>query len=125
MISIEFALAIHAEQLLTHGGAEGIRDRGALESALARPFSTFGGDELIPDPIEKAAALLESVAINHPFVDGNKRTAFVLALFLLRKYGIRLAVSPEERYQLVIAVASGELRFDGIVEWLRHHTVSL
>ena len=125
MISVEFAVAIHDDQVATFGGATGIRDLNVLESALGRPYATFGGEDLLPDPILKAAAILESVAINHPFVDGNKRTAWELMIVILDDYSLDVTVEEEARYQLVIAVASGELRFDGIVEWLRQHTAPI
>ncbi len=73
MISLDEALAIHAELIEATGGSHGVRDRGGLEAAVARPFATFAGQDLYPDAASKAAALLESVVKNHPFVDGNKR----------------------------------------------------
>ena len=125
MISVAHALSVHALQIARYGGATGLRDRGALESALARPFQGFGDQDAYPDPLAKVAALLESLATNHPFVDGNKRIALVLALYLLEELGFQLTAEGEARYQLVIAVASGQLRFEGIVEWLRQHTAPL
>lgn len=71
MITLEEALAIHAQVVDATGGSHGVRDRGGLEAALARPYATFAGEDLYPDPIPKAAARLESVIKNHPFVDGN------------------------------------------------------
>lgn len=125
MISVQFALAVHEEQILAFGGAVGIRDQTVLESALARPYATFGGEDLLPDPLQKAAAILESMAINHPFVDGNKRTAWVLMLIILSDYDLDVTIDEDARYQLVIDVASGQLRFEGIVEWLRGHTARI
>ena len=127
MISIAHALSTHALQIARYGGATGLRDRGALESALARPFHGFGEDDAYPTPFGKAAALLHSLAKNHPFVDGNKRIAFVLALYLLEELGYQLRpdVSDDARYEMVIAVASSELDYDGIVEWLRQHTAPI
>lgn len=122
MISVGDAISAHALQIARYGGATGLRDRGALEAALARPFQGFGDQDAYPDPLQKVAALLESLAGNHPFVDGNKRIALVLSLYLLEGYGFQLTADLEERYQLVIAVAAGELRYEGIVEWLRRHT---
>ena len=74
-LSIGQLLALHAQQLRRYGGGMGVRDRGALESAQARPAATFGGEDLYPDIADKAAALMHSLALNHPFVDGNKRVA--------------------------------------------------
>lgn len=80
--------------------------------------------EAYPTPFAKAAALLESLAVNHPFVDGNKRIALVLALYLLEEMGYQLTpeTDNDSRHQMVVAVASGELRHEGITEWLRQHT---
>ena len=78
MISEKEALEIHAILLERFGGSSGVRDHALLDSALNRPFQTFDGNELYPSPIEKAAAMLESIVKNHPFIDGNKRTGYVL-----------------------------------------------
>ena len=124
MISVAHALSTHALQIARYGGATGLRDRGALEAALARPFHGFGEQDAYPTPFEKAAALMHSLAKNHPFVDGNKRIALVLALYLLEELGYQLRpdVANDTRYAMVIAVASSELEYEGIVEWLRAHT---
>ena len=76
MLTIQEVLIIHSEVLKLHGGANGIRDAGGIESAIARPFQTFGGNDLYPTIFEKAAAIGESIIMNHPFIKGNKRTAF-------------------------------------------------
>ncbi len=110
MIALEEALAIHAELIEATGGSHGVRDQGGLEAALARPFATFDGQELYPDPVVKAAALLESVVKNHPFVDGNKRTGYVLARLILLTYDMDLQASDDEEYDLVIRVATGQLQ---------------
>jgi death-on-curing protein len=78
MIQIEEVEKIHDILIEKFGGAKGIRDRGTLESALGRPFQTFDGEDLYPNPVDKAAAIFESIISNHPFVDGNKRTAYAL-----------------------------------------------
>jgi death-on-curing protein len=75
MILIKDVLNLHEMLIEFYGGSNGVRDQGSLESAIARPFMTFDGQDLYPSPLEKAAALIESVAKSHPFVDGNKRTA--------------------------------------------------
>jgi death on curing protein len=85
MISIKEAEQIHKILIDTFGGAHGIRDLSALESALSRPFQTFDDKELYPTAIDKAAALAESILNNHPFVDGNKRTGYVNAAFSIAK----------------------------------------
>ncbi len=84
-----------------------MRDRGALESALARPAATFGGEDLYPDIADKAAALIHSLALNHPFVDGNKRVAVAVAEVFLRANGLQLEATDDEIVELTLSVASG------------------
>jgi death on curing protein len=86
-LDAEAVLAIHAEVLAAHGGLPGVRDRGLLESAVAAPRASFGGKPLIDDPIETAAAYLFYLCRNHPFADGNKRTALATALVFLEANG--------------------------------------
>ncbi|MCB9283151.1 MAG: type II toxin-antitoxin system death-on-curing family toxin [Lewinellaceae bacterium] len=112
-------LAIHELQILEFGGSSGIRDQGLLEAALSRPLQTFDGNELYPSPEEKAAALLESIVINHPFFDGNKRLGYVLMRLVLLESGKDFEASQEEKYQLVIMVAKGDLNSAGITQWIR------
>ncbi len=118
MISVAEALAIHTELIEATGGAHGLRDRGGLEAALARPFSTFSGQDLYPDPIRKAAALLESVVKNHPFVDGNKRAGYTLARLTLFTYDLDLVAPDDEEYDTVIRVATGQMEVEAIVAWM-------
>jgi death on curing protein len=87
-LDAEGVLAIHAEVLAAHGGAPGLRDQGLLESAVAAPQASFGGELLIQDPVEVAAAYLFYLCRNHPFVDGNKRTALAAALVFLKQNGL-------------------------------------
>lgn len=119
MISKQEAEAIHNILIAKFGGSKGIRDVRLLESALARPFATFDNKELYPDAIEKAAAILESLAINHPFVDGNKRIAYTLMRLILLENDFDITASQDEKYELVISVSKGESRFDEIVDWLK------
>ena len=83
MIELKDAISIHKILIDQFGGSLGIRDQGALESALARPFGTFDQINLYPSPEEKAAALIESIVKNHPFIDGNKRIGYVLMRLIL------------------------------------------
>ncbi len=119
MISLEEALSIHKEVVEATGGAHGLRDRGGLEAALARPYASFRGIDLYPDPITKAAALVESVVMNHPFVDGNKRTGYVLGRLELITHDTDLRATDEEEYEMVIQVATGQLEVEGIVAWMK------
>jgi len=86
-LDVEAVLAIHAEVLAAHGGLPGLRDKGLLESAVAAPKASFGGQPLISDPIDVAAAYLFYLCRNHPFADGNKRTALAAALVFLEANG--------------------------------------
>lgn len=122
-ISKPFALSIHEASVDRYGGATGIRDDDGLEAALARPFATFGGELLYPEAIERAAAIAESIIMNHPFVDGNKRTGFALMIGIMMDAGLTLSTSEDENYQFVIDLATGEKRFGEAVEWLREHSV--
>lgn len=124
MISVDVALVIHNSLIDDFGGSKGIRDRSLLESALARPFVTFDSVELYENPIEKAAALLQSIVINHPFIDGNKRTGFMLMLLLLDQYDLDVAASQQERYTLVIAASKGEYRYEQIKNWIKSKIIS-
>ncbi len=123
MISVKEVEEVHQILIDMFGGAQGIRDLVALESALARPFQTFGGDELHPTPIHKAASLIESILINHPFIDGNKRTGYVLMRMLLISSGFDIHATLDQKYEFVIGIASGAIKFESIVEWLTLHTV--
>ena len=111
---MEAVIAIHAEVLAAHGGLPGLRDRGLLESAVAAPQASFGGKPLINDPIEIAAAYLFYLCRNHPFADGNKRTAVAAALVFLQA-NVRLPDPglPQRRLEdwesLVLDVAASKL----------------
>jgi len=87
-LDAEAVIAIHGEVLAAHGGRPGLRDQGLLESAVAAPQASFGGELLIRDPVEIAAAYLFYLCRNHPFVDGNKRTALAAALVFLQQNGM-------------------------------------
>lgn len=121
------ALAAHAEQLTEHGGADGIRDAGALASAMARPrnLSQYGdfNPDLGPDAAALAAAYAFGIARNHPFADGNKRTAAVVAETFLALNFCLLQVSDAELVVTVVALAAGELNEVELADWLRDHVV--
>lgn len=124
MISESDILLLHEFSILDYGGAKELRDRSLLLSAIGRPYQTFDGNELYTTPIEKAAALGESLIINHPFVDGNKRTAFLAMVALLNDYGIDLTVGSDEAYDFVVAMSTGVKKFEHIKEWLRINSKS-
>lgn len=114
-------LEMYRRVMQQSGGAVGIHDFGSLESAIAQPRMTFGGKELYPTIVEKAAALGFSLMQNHPFLDGNKRTAHAAmeTFLVLNEYEISAPVDEQE--QVILRVASGEMRRDAFTEWLRTH----
>ena len=121
IFDLDEVLAIHRFLIEEFGGSLGIRDQGLLEAALGRPMQTFDGDELYPTPEEKAAAILESIVVNHPFIDGNKRLGYVLMRMVLLDAGLDLDASQDEKYQLVIEVAKGALSFSDIAKWINEN----
>lgn len=121
-LSRELILAIHDEQLAEHGGSTGLRDSGLLDSALARPLNRAGYGE--PDTAELAAVYALGIARNHPFIDGNKRTAFVALELFLRLNGCDFAVGDAEAVVMVIAMAAGEIPDDEFTAWVRLHAAS-
>lgn len=122
MIQFEDVLNIHEFLINKFGGSHGIRDENLLKSALARPFQTFDQFDLHKNHYEKAAALIESIVTNHPFVDGNKRTGYVLMRLYLMENGLDIKAKQNEKYEFVISIASGERSFEQIVEWISNHT---
>ncbi len=125
MILLEDVLNLHDLSIKDFGGSSGVRDLGLLESAIARPFQTFGGEDLYLTPITKAAAVGESLIINHPFVDGNKRTGLLVIIALLKEYGIKITASKDDVYSFTISISTGEKKLDEIVEWLKANTQSI
>jgi death-on-curing protein len=113
-------LAMHSDQIERYGGSPGIRDHGLLESALYRPQTGY-----YADLIEEATALWESLAQNHPFIDGNKRTAFAATYTFLAINGAQLTADAHETYAFVIGLyEANQFNFDRLDEWLRSHVTS-
>ncbi len=121
-LSPQLILAIHDEQLAEHGGSTGLRDAGLLDSALARPLNRASYGE--PDVAELAAVYALAIVKNHPFIDGNKRTAFVALEVFLRLNGSRFTAGDAEAVVMTLAMAAGELPDDEFTAWVRLHTVS-
>lgn len=119
-ISKRALLLLHDESLAEHGGASGIRDEGLLESALARPENLAAYGE--PDLAALAAAYGFGLAKNHPFIDGNKRAAFLAVGLFLALNGQRLVVSQAEATATILALAASEITEDAFAAWLRMHT---
>ncbi|MFY0605874.1 MAG: type II toxin-antitoxin system death-on-curing family toxin [Cyclobacteriaceae bacterium] len=122
MISEKEVLEIHAILIERFGGSDGVRDKELLDSALKRPYQTFDRMELYPTPIEKAAAILESIVKNHPFTDGNKRTGYVLARLLLMNVQLDIHAEQEQKYQFVVSISKGELSYNQIKEWIEKNS---
>ena len=115
-------LAIHERQLAEHGGQAGTRDIHLLESALARPQQLFCCGDPPPDLCDLAAEYAYGLSKNHPFLDGNKRTAFVAYRVFLKWNGLELNATREERYLRMLALAAGELGKNDFAAWLRDVT---
>jgi death-on-curing protein len=116
-LTVAEVLAIHHHQIEEYGGSHGLRDEGALEAAVFRPQTGY-----YSDVAEEAAALMESLANNHPFVDGNKRVAFAACHTFLLMNGFDLEVDPRAAYNFMIdAIAKSRFRFSVILEWLNSH----
>lgn len=118
-------LELHRRVIEQSGGTLGIRDLGLLESAIAQPRMTFDGADLYPTLLEKAAALGFSMIMNHPFVDGNKRTGHAATETFLVLNGMEINASVDEQERVVLAIASGELGREAFVEWLQRHTTAI
>ena len=125
MFDYTTVLALHDEVLKRYGGASGIRDNNLLDSALHGPFQTFDGEDLYPSVHEKAAAVLQSIIINHPFADGNKRTGFLLCETLLLESDLEIIAIEDDTYNFVIDVSTGVISFEDILLWLQQHTQSI
>lgn len=117
-LTLDEVLSLHEAAIDEHGGSHGVRDMGLLESAAAMPRQAFGGEYAHDVPFGMAAAYLFHICKNHPFVDGNKRTAFMSCVAFLRLNGWSLTASEDAAYDTVIAVAESRLPKDGISAWI-------
>lgn len=124
MIALKEALAIHAELIEATGGSHGVRDQGGLEAALARPFAMFDRQELYPIPLW-GGCFARKRREEPPFVDGNKRTGYVLARLMLLTYDMDLQASDDEEYDLVIRVATGRMDVEEVHAWMKTRTKPL
>ena len=122
-LSLAEVLELHCRLIEQSGGMPGLRDLGLLESSLAQPHQSFGGVDLYPGLNAKAAALGFSLIQNHPFVDGNKRTGFVIGVLFLELNGFRFGASEEAATSQVMALAGGELDEAGYEAFLREENV--
>jgi len=126
VLTLEQLLEIHALVIESTGGSIGLRDLGRLEAAIATQTQNVFGEELYSGAIEKAAALIRGVIADHPFVDGNKRTAMLTGLTLLDINGSHFKAKDTELENFAVAIATKKLDIPAIVEWLRgHHPINL
>ena len=121
-LTLSEVLELHDRIISRTGGTPGILNLSALESALAQPYMTFGGADLYPTIVEKAAVLGFSLA-NNPFVDGNKRTGHAAMEVFLLLNGLEIRAPVDEQEQIVLQVASGRLERSGFTDWLKAHII--
>ncbi len=125
MIPVSLVIKIHELAIAKHGGLNGVRDENALFSAIERPFSGFGDTEFYPSPEEKAAAVIESIVKNHPFMDGNKRTGFILMVHILNEFHKDIDAPEDDIYDFVIQVAAGKWDYAQILSWIQKHVIDI
>ncbi len=118
-LSVTQILSLHRELVTDFGGSDGVRDRGALEAAVARPATTFGGEDLYPDLADKAAALMHSLVLNHPFIDGNKRIAVHAAELFVLLNAATLIAGDDEIVDITLAAAKGKVAIEALAIWFR------
>lgn len=121
----EQVLFIHYRLIEETGGSHGLRDIGLLQSEIARPMAVFGGDELYPDIFTKAAALMHSLIKNHPFIDGNKRTAITSSSIFLLRNGFQITASNKELEQFTLEAASTKIEIEKIAKWFKKHKAQI
>jgi death-on-curing protein len=115
---------MHEEALMLHGGPEGVHDLGLLESALARPKNLFAYSDQIPSIARLAASYAKGIIANHPFVDGNKRTAFIVSVTFLRLNGVQLTATKEDRVLSFWSLAAGEITEEQLAQWFERNTTA-
>lgn len=118
------AVIMHGRELAMHGGSAGIRDDGLLESALARPKNHWAYAESTPSLAVLAAAYASGVSSNHPFVDGNKRTALVVSFTFLDVNGLEITATQEDAYLTILGLAAGEISEEQLADWFERNTAA-
>ena len=117
-LTLDQLLRLHALSIHRYGGSTGVRDVGRLEAVLATQAQEVFGEELYPTLGQKAAVMMRNIIADHPFVDGNKRTAYVLMRLILKENQLDIIVGQSEKYEFVIKAAKGQLTFDNIKGWI-------
>ena len=120
-LTLAEVIELHRRVIEQAGGAEGVRDLGAIESAVAQPQMTFGGRDLYPTMESKATALCFSLVMNHPFVDGNKRVGHAAMETFFVMNGFELASDVDDAERVILDLAAGELSREGLLEWVESH----
>jgi death-on-curing protein len=124
-LSLEEVLGFYKGVMEQSGGSAGIRSLGGLESALAQPLMTFGGNDLYPTLVDKAAALGFSLVMNHPFVDGNKRIGHAVMETFLVLNGFEISSDVDEQEGVILKLAAGELGREAFTDWLEGHVIEI
>jgi len=124
-VTLDDVLELHTEMIHAIGGSHGVKDMGGLESAIAQPQMTFGGDDFYPTIAEKAAALAFSLIQNHPFHDGNKRTGHAAMLLFLDLNEYQFMDELDEQERVILAVAGSTMEREEFTEWVKAHTLAL
>jgi len=124
MIDPEEVIKLHGILIEKFGGSKGLRDEGAMLAAIARPYMSFDMQDLYPTPAEKAAAIFESIIINHPFIDGNKRTAYMLLRITLHTFKHDVDATKTEKIDMALAASRGDIRFEEIRDWIESKLVT-
>ena len=125
MITLHHVLEIHQVLIKEFGGIQGVRDSALLEAAINRPYSGFGDNQFYPNSEARAAAIVESVVKNHPFIDGNKRAGHAAMETFLMFNGYEISSGVDEQTEIVLGVASGRLDRSTFTRWLQDHIVEL
>ncbi len=125
MIDVNNIIEVQKNLINKFGGSHGTRDINGLLSAINRPFQTFDSIDLYPTNIEKAAAITQSLVINHPFIDGNKRIGYFMCIYFIEQDNLKLTCNKESKRDFIIQIAEGKLDYDAIVDWLKNNTVSI
>ena len=120
-LTIDEIIYLHEKLIQKTGGMSGIRDIGMLESAVYSAMQSFGDEEVYPTPIERAARLAYSVTMNHPFIDGNKRTGMLVMLMTLKLNHIAIEYTQQELIYLGLSVADGSNGYEEILNWIKGH----
>ena len=122
-LTLNEVIELHRVLIQQFGGANGLRDLGGLESAIAQPRMTFSGEELYPTIVEKAAAICYSIVKNHPFVDGNKRAGHAAMEIFLVLNGYEISAPVDEQEQIILQIASSKMSRAHFEAWLRAHLI--